>query len=507
MGATVEALHQREERPPTRTERFARVLQRILERSAVTGAGGDPYFGPGVAAFLTEEYEGPASANHKLGATRSRARRISRRSPADVLTDLASAGNVVIVGPGRSLHLEGRAAGAEGRPRGRQAGPHRQDNGERAPHARGRRKDHGRQGPGARPTTSSASSDSPSPTAPYIYHLVVNTSGIDLDYATDLIVRASADLEAGKLVQQGGRIRVTLDGARPRPTAQPLSVLTRSTREVNMRFGFYLPNRGSIARPGAPGEARSKGGRPSGTTAWSPETTSWFPTRSTPAYPYTVGGDFPVGDGRVPGAADAPYLPGGQDRAHPPRSERDDRPVPQPAAGRQDPGYAGHALGGPPHPRGGRRVDGGGVHRPLHPLPLPSGARLPTSTCAPIRSCGPARIRPSRASTANSPASGSRPSRPRNPIRRYGSADRAAAPSGGRRRWANGWHPVGAIPAATLEPEELAQDLGLLHRQAEAVGRDPSAIDVAMKAPLYDPGRSTGADRRRVLRRGRPDPG
>ena len=54
VGATVEALHQREERPPTRGERLSRVLQRILERSAVPGAGGDPYFGPGVAAFLTD---------------------------------------------------------------------------------------------------------------------------------------------------------------------------------------------------------------------------------------------------------------------------------------------------------------------------------------------------------------------------------------------------------------------------------------------------------------------
>ena len=57
VGATVEALHQREERAPTRGERFSRILQRILERSAVSGAGGDPYFGPSVAAFLTEEYE------------------------------------------------------------------------------------------------------------------------------------------------------------------------------------------------------------------------------------------------------------------------------------------------------------------------------------------------------------------------------------------------------------------------------------------------------------------
>ena len=31
LGATVEALHQREERPPTRSERWFRVIQRILE--------------------------------------------------------------------------------------------------------------------------------------------------------------------------------------------------------------------------------------------------------------------------------------------------------------------------------------------------------------------------------------------------------------------------------------------------------------------------------------------
>ena len=57
VGATVEALHQREEKVPTRTERWTQVLQRLLERSAVTGSAGDPYFGPGITALLTEEYE------------------------------------------------------------------------------------------------------------------------------------------------------------------------------------------------------------------------------------------------------------------------------------------------------------------------------------------------------------------------------------------------------------------------------------------------------------------
>ena len=57
VGATVEALHQREEKLPTRSEKWIHVIQRLLERSAVTGSAADPYFGPGITALLTEEYE------------------------------------------------------------------------------------------------------------------------------------------------------------------------------------------------------------------------------------------------------------------------------------------------------------------------------------------------------------------------------------------------------------------------------------------------------------------
>ena len=61
----------------------------------------------------------------------------------------------------------------------------------------------------------------------------------------------------------------------------------------------------------------------------------------------------------------------------------------------------------------------------------------------------------------------------------------------------NGWHPVGAIPAAPLEPEELAQNMVTLRRFAERAGRDPAEIDVAMKAPLYDPALPARESRRR----------
>ncbi|PZC43486.1 MAG: Cytidylate kinase [Chloroflexi bacterium] len=57
VGATVQALHQKEEKLPTRSEKWIHVIQRLFERSAVTGSAGDPYFGPGITALLTEEYE------------------------------------------------------------------------------------------------------------------------------------------------------------------------------------------------------------------------------------------------------------------------------------------------------------------------------------------------------------------------------------------------------------------------------------------------------------------
>lgn len=65
-------------------------------------------------------------------------------------------------------------------------------------------------------------------------------------------------------------------------------------------------------------------------------------------------------------------------------------------------------------------------------------------------------------------------------------------------RLGDGWHPVGAIPAAPLEPEELAQNISLLHRYAENADRNPEELEVSMKAPLYDADTTpSGTSRRR----------
>jgi probable F420-dependent oxidoreductase len=53
-------------------------------------------------------------------------------------------------------------------------------------------------------------------------------------------------------------------------------------------------------------------------------------------------------------------------------------------------------------------------------------------------------------------------------------------------RHGDGWHPVGATPAATLRPPELRKLLDELARLMEAERRDPRTLTIAYKAPTYD---------------------
>jgi probable F420-dependent oxidoreductase len=53
-------------------------------------------------------------------------------------------------------------------------------------------------------------------------------------------------------------------------------------------------------------------------------------------------------------------------------------------------------------------------------------------------------------------------------------------------RHGDGWHPVGAIAASPLPPEEMVRHLDTLKRLTEAEGRDFSALTISYKAPLYD---------------------
>jgi alkanesulfonate monooxygenase SsuD/methylene tetrahydromethanopterin reductase-like flavin-dependent oxidoreductase (luciferase family) len=53
-------------------------------------------------------------------------------------------------------------------------------------------------------------------------------------------------------------------------------------------------------------------------------------------------------------------------------------------------------------------------------------------------------------------------------------------------RHGNGWHPVGAIAASPLPPQEMRAHLQTLKQMTEAEGRDFSKLAISYKAPLYD---------------------
>ena len=203
VGATVEALHQREQRPPTRGERFSRIVQRILERSAVTGAGGDPYFGPGVAAFLTEEYEDLPQPTITRGHELEDEKYIE--AVRKVVTDLAADGNVVIVGRGAYIILKddpkvlrvGAVATWDDRVATIMEREHLQrEAAESVITARDQ----------ARADYFKRFFDIDDPDNPELYHLTINASYVDLDYATEVVLQARAALDDGRLLVKAGAV-------------------------------------------------------------------------------------------------------------------------------------------------------------------------------------------------------------------------------------------------------------------------------------------------------------
>ena len=196
VGATVEALHQREERPPTRGERFTRFLQRVLERSAVTGAGGDPYFGPGVAAFLTEEYEDLPEPTVTRGHELEDEKYIEGVQLA--INDMATDENIVMVGRGCyyilkdapnvlrvgiEAHLDDRIATIAER--------ERLSLDEAASTVAARDQ--------ARLYFFNRFFDIEDPDAPEFFHFVINTSNIGQEYAMKMILDAVDALRSGNL--------------------------------------------------------------------------------------------------------------------------------------------------------------------------------------------------------------------------------------------------------------------------------------------------------------------
>ena len=196
VGATVEALHQREERPLTKGERFARLLQRILERSAVAGAGGDPYFGPGAVTFLTQEYEDLPQPIITRGHELEDEKYIEGLRP--VMREVAVGDNVVVVGRGGAVILRdipgvlrvGVVANIEDRT-ARIMDRDRVDREQAKKIIESRDR--------AREIFFQRFFDIDDPDDPHLYHLSINSSDVSLDYACEVVIQAIQALEDGRL--------------------------------------------------------------------------------------------------------------------------------------------------------------------------------------------------------------------------------------------------------------------------------------------------------------------
>ena len=196
VGATVEALHQREERPPTRGERFTRFLQRVLERSAVTGAGGDPYFGPGVTAFLTEEYEDLPEPTVTRGHELEDEKYIE--GVLHAISDMATDENIVMVGRGCYYILKDEPnvlrVGIEAQRDDRIAtiaGRERLSLDEAARTVEAR--------DDARRYFFNRFFDIEDPDSPEFFHFVINTSNVGQDYAIKMILDGVEALRGGQI--------------------------------------------------------------------------------------------------------------------------------------------------------------------------------------------------------------------------------------------------------------------------------------------------------------------
>lgn len=105
VGATVSALAEKELEHMSLGNRLTRLIQTAFERSAYTGSGGDPFFGPGVDALLIRPYPEGAK-DHEVTSSDEVDDQRFFRVISETIKDLAKEGNVVIIGRGSNLVLK-----------------------------------------------------------------------------------------------------------------------------------------------------------------------------------------------------------------------------------------------------------------------------------------------------------------------------------------------------------------------------------------------------------------
>lgn len=104
-GASLETVAQKDERALRGRERLARFFQNFLEKSAAAGSAGDPFLGPtGVEVLLSRSMAEAARPSETQAQELDDKRYLDLIS--GVVQDLASSGNVVLIGRGSHVVLK-----------------------------------------------------------------------------------------------------------------------------------------------------------------------------------------------------------------------------------------------------------------------------------------------------------------------------------------------------------------------------------------------------------------
>ncbi len=104
VNATMRALVDQERRVPSLVDRLAMRVQRMLERSAVAGMGGDPYFGPGVEDLISRQYSEYEEDPHTTAEEIDDQRFID--TTREVIQDIAQQDDIVILSRGGAAILK-----------------------------------------------------------------------------------------------------------------------------------------------------------------------------------------------------------------------------------------------------------------------------------------------------------------------------------------------------------------------------------------------------------------
>ena len=190
-GMDIELFTKKEESPSTFGQTFLEKISNILEKSAFAGAVGDPHFGPGAAAFLTHEFE-DLTADENQEKYHLNDNEYSQGIQQTVL-QLAELGSIVIVGRGANIILKDD-------PRVLRIGLIANDvdrinriaNYEDVSYETAKNLISNRDA--ARNQFFKKFFDIDDPDNRFNYHAILNTSEIDFDLATDIIIDMTKDL-------------------------------------------------------------------------------------------------------------------------------------------------------------------------------------------------------------------------------------------------------------------------------------------------------------------------